>query len=82
MFSLTVLLVKVIGTYTPMHGTYPLWWICIYEVLHTLGVQGVNHKQLPYGAFCMDYIYEVWVLILPIKAMLGLIALIGLLEQA
>ena len=57
-------------------------YVYIYSLLHRLGVQGVNHKQLPYGAFCMDYIYEVWVLILSIRAMQGLIALIGLLELA
>ena len=35
----------------------------IYSLLHALCVQGVNNKQLPYGAFCMDYIYEVQMLI-------------------
>ena len=34
----------------------------IYSLLHVLCVQGVNNKQLPYGAFCMDYRYEGWVL--------------------
>ena len=46
-------------------GPTTMPYVYVFSLLHTLGVQGVNHKQLPYGAFCMDYIYEVWVLILP-----------------
>ena len=66
----------------PTDGTWGVYKLYIYSLLHTLGAQGVNHKQLPYGAFCMDYIYEGRVLILPIRAMLELIALIDLLELA
>ena len=43
---------------TPHAGPTAMRYVYVFSLAHTLGAQGVNHKQLPYGAFCMDYIYE------------------------
>ena len=54
-----------------MDGTWGVYtYIYIYSLVHTLGVEGVNHKQLLYWGISIT------------EAMLGLIALIDLLELA